>query len=170
VFALTCFAFLAATYLTVEAPPGPLQEDFRRRALVAGVSVGAAAFAALLVARPGAPLMQHGLLASAWAVPFQAATGIAALAALGALWRRRYRLARAAAAAQVSLVLWGWAWSQYPYIVPPDLTMEAAAAPVETLRLVLGALIIGALVLVPSLVYLFRVFKRTDRSASISHP
>lgn len=169
-FTLACFAFLAATYLTLETPDGPLREDFRGRALVSGIAVGAAAFVALLVSRPEAPLMRHGLLGSSWAIPFQLVTGVVAVTALGALWQRHYGLARIAAAAQVSLVLWGWAWSQFPYVVPPDLTIDAAAAPPATLRLVLGALAIGAMILIPSLVYLFRVFKGSDQAAPISHP
>jgi len=93
-----------------------------------------------------------------------------AIGALAALVRRRYALARLAAIVQVSLVLWGWAWSQYPYVVPPDLTIAAAAAPAATLQLVIAALVLGALVLVPSLFYLFRVFKGSDRLSTISHP
>jgi cytochrome d ubiquinol oxidase subunit II len=105
------------------------------------------------------------LLFAPWAVPFHLATATAALIALGALWYRRWRLARLAAAAQVSLILWGWALGQRPAIVPPDLTIAGAAAPDVTLRLALGALALGAVVLVPSLFYLFRVFKRADGSA-----
>jgi cytochrome d ubiquinol oxidase subunit II len=96
---------------------------------------------------------------AAGAVPLHLVTGAAAITALGALWHRRWRLARAAAAAQVSLILVGWARAQYPYILPPDLTIAAAAAPDVTLRLTLGALALGAVVLLPSLYYLFRVFK-----------
>lgn len=50
--------------------------------------------------------------------------------------------------------------AQYPYLIPPDLTIRAAAAPPITLILVLWALLAGGLVLFPSLVYLLRVFKR----------
>ncbi|HET7248611.1 MAG TPA: cytochrome d ubiquinol oxidase subunit II [Gemmatimonadales bacterium] len=168
-FTLACFAFLAATYLTLEASEGPLREDFRRRALASGVAVGVAALAALIVAGPTAPLMRHGLLGSDWAQPFQVVTGVVALGALGALVLGRYALARLAAVLWISLVLWGWAWSQYPYVVPPDMTIESAAAPSATLRLVLAALVLGALVLVPSLFYLFRVFKSSDQLSAISH-
>jgi len=161
-FTLCCFAFLAAVYLTLEAPEGSLREDFRRRALAAGVAVGVAAGAALVIARPG-------VLGTDWALPFHLGTGMVAVGALGALWTRRYRLARAAAAAQVSLILWGWAGSQYPYLVPPDLAIADAAAPAATLRLVLIALALGAAVLVPSLVYLFRIFKGSDQLSAISH-
>jgi cytochrome d ubiquinol oxidase subunit II len=85
---------------------------------------------------------------------------LAAVTALGALWKRRYRVARVAAVAQVSAILWGWALSQYPYLLPPHLSIADAAAPTITLQLTLGALVVGAGVLIPSLVYLFRIFKR----------
>ena len=78
---------------------------------------------------------------------------------LAALWWGRYHVARAAVGLQVSLIVWGWALSQYPYLVPPDLSIPGAAAPATTLRLVLVALGLGIVVLLPSLVYLFRVFK-----------
>jgi cytochrome d ubiquinol oxidase subunit II len=159
VLALTLFAFLAAVYLTVEAHEIALQEDFRRRALGAAAAVFVAAGGTLALALPSAPLVGRGLSASAWALPLHVATGVAAVAAIGALWIRRYRLARVAAATQASLILWGWALAQYPYVVPPALTIAEAAAPALTLTLVLWALAAGALVLFPSLAYLFRVFK-----------
>ena len=168
VFALALCAFLAATYLTVElegADP-ELCEDFRRRALVAGVVVGAAALAALLLAGAEAPLVRAALATRSWRVPFHVATGLAALLALGALQRRRYRLARTAAAAQTVLILLGWAASQYPFLVVPDVTLFEAAANPRTRALLLGALAVGVPVLLPSLVVLFRVFKAARREPS----
>ena len=79
--------------------------------------------------------------------------------AFAAVWFRRYWIARLAAGLQVSLIVWGWALAQYPYLLPPDFTIENSAAPPVTLRLVAWALAVGALVLLPSLWYLFRIFK-----------
>ena len=168
VFSLALCAFLAATYLTVEleAADPALCDDFRRRALGAGVAVGVAALAALLLAGEGAPLVREAFATRSWRVPFHAATGLAALLALGALWRRRYRVARAAAAAQTVLVLLGWAASQYPFLVVPDVTLSATAANPQTRALLLVALAVGVPVLVPSLVVLFRVFKAARHAAT----
>jgi cytochrome d ubiquinol oxidase subunit II len=157
--ALTLFAFLAAVYLTVEAPDSELKSDFRVRAIGAGLAVFLAAALALLLARGEARLVWDRLLVSRWAAPFHFATGIAAVTALVALGVRRWRLARIAAGAQVSCIVWGWGLAQYPYLLPPRLALDEAAAPAVTLRLVLWALVAGALVLFPSLYYLFRVFK-----------
>jgi cytochrome d ubiquinol oxidase subunit II len=157
--ALALFAHLAAVFLTLESDDPALIEDFRLRALWSGGRLFLVAFGALLISRDQAPLMGVGLLVSPWSLPFHVATGLAAIAVLASLWWKRYHLARVAVGAQVSLVIWGWALAQYPYLVPPDLTVSRAAAPPATLRLVLAGVGLGAMVLVPSLVYLFRVFK-----------
>jgi len=154
-------AFLAAVYLTVEADEAELREDFRKRALAAGVALFVAAALTIVLAFRDAPLMKEGLVFSVRALPLHGLTAVAAITALASLWTRRYRLARIAAAAQVSFILWGWALAQYPYVVPPDLSIERTAAPSSTLELVLIALAAGALVLIPSLAYLFRIFKTT---------
>ena len=165
VLALTLFAFLAAVYLTLEAPDGPLREDFRRRALWSALAVFFAAFGALGLASSHAVRLGWGLTREPWALPLQLLTGVAALTAIGALWTRRWALARIAAAAQASLILWGWALAQYPYLVPPTHAIRDAAAPRETLELLLVALAAGAVILVPSLVYLFRTFAEVREDA-----
>lgn len=167
-FALSLFAFLAAVYLTLETTDPRLQDDFRLRALVSGVMVGALALIVFLLADIYAPKIRAGISASPWAIPLQLATAICALVAFGALWKRSYRLARLCAAGQVILILWGWALAQYPYVVEPDITIQSAAAPTETLRLLLMALGAGAVVLFPSFYYLLRVFKGQTAFAGLT--
>lgn len=157
--ALALFSFLAAVYLTVETEGTPLEDDFRRRALWSAAAVFLIAFGVLALSWSAAPMVRQRLMAGSLALPIHIVTGIAAVTAIAALWARRFRLARAAAAVQVTFILWGWAASQYPYLLPPSLTIEAAAAPSRTLILVLWALGAGACVLFPSLYYLFRIFK-----------
>jgi cytochrome d ubiquinol oxidase subunit II len=157
-FAAALFAFLAATYLAVEAE-GALREDFRRRALAAGVAVFGCALAAGVLSWREAPEVFTGLTRRGFTLPLHLATGAAAVTALLALHRGRVRLGRAAAVAQVTLIVLGWGASQYPYVLPPDLTLEAAAAPRATLVPVLWALAAGAVLLFPALALLFRVFK-----------
>jgi cytochrome bd ubiquinol oxidase subunit II len=156
---LSLFAFLAAVFLTLETEDPELCEDFRRRALGAGLAVLLAAMLVLVLSYEWAPLMTQGLLGSTWALPLHLVTGLAAVGVLAGLWFRRYRLARVGAGLQVSLIFWGWPLSQYPYLLPPDFAIGSTAAPPATLRLVLGILLAGGAVLLPSLVYLFRVFK-----------
>jgi cytochrome d ubiquinol oxidase subunit II len=79
--------------------------------------------------------------------------------ALVALWRRRFAVARIAAISQVTLILVGWCLAQYPNLVTPDVTVTNAHAPEITMRLLVLALGVGAIVLLPSLVFLFHIFK-----------
>ena len=155
-FALALFAFLAATYLTVDAEDQELQEDFRTRALAAAGAVFVCAAVALVLAHSAAPRVAIGVVG---ALMIQAATASAAITAIAALWLRCYRLARIAAAAQVTLILWGWMIAQYPYLIPPALTIREAAAPAVTLRLLAAGLAGGTVILLPSLRYLMRTFK-----------
>src|SRR6185295_2428893 len=85
-------------------------------------------------------------------------TAASAITAIVGLWTRRFAVARVGAAAQVSFILWGWAFSQYPYIVPTTLTIRDASAPSITLRLLLIGLAVGFAILIPSLRYLFKTF------------
>lgn len=164
---LVLFAFLAAVYLTLESE-GELREDFRRRALGAGALLGLLAFGALALARSGAPMVWASLSARPWSLPLHAFIATVALGALASLWWRSFALARMLAILQVALVVWGWAVGQFPYVLPPDLTFRAAAAPEPVLRAVLGVLFAGAVVLVPSLWALYRVF--SGRPAGSTSP
>jgi len=157
-FALALFAFLAAVYLTIAASDDAVRDDFRHRALImAGVVLVLAAFA-LVLSFSAAPRVSAGVVGAPWSLLLHVCTGTSAVAAIIALWRRRFAVARVAAAGQVSFILWGWAYSQYPYIIPETLTIRGASAPTLTLRLLLVGLSVGGMILIPSLLYLFRTF------------
>jgi len=156
---LAIFAFMAAVFLTLETSDRDLADDFRRRGLLAGVAVFGTAFLSLALSPSDAPLVTKGLIGSPWALPLHLLTGAFAVATLAALWGRRYRLARMTVGVQILCIVGGWAMAQYPYVIPPDLTIAEAAAPPVTLRLVAIVLGIGGVILLPSLVYLFRIFK-----------
>ena len=168
-FALALFAFLAAVYLTLETRVKELQEDFRLRALAAGVIVGILALTVFLLAGTGAPTVRAGISRTWWAVALHFLTAVFATGAFYTLWTRQYRLARVCSAAQVTLILLGWAFAQYPHLVEPDITIFSAAAPRITLQLLLAALVLGALLLFPSYYYLFRIFKREPSSSEPTH-
>jgi cytochrome d ubiquinol oxidase subunit II len=166
VFAFALFAFLAATYLTLDARDQPdLQDDFRARAIWSGLALAPVAFGVWLASKQGAPLMFQAL-ACWWALLLVAGTSLFALAALAALWFRQFALARMAAIGQVTLILVGWSAAQYPNLVTPDVTVQNAHAPEATLRLLLLALGVGAMVLLPSLAFLFRLFKGKESRGS----
>ncbi len=158
-FAVVLFAFLAAVYLTLETGDAALQNDFRVRAIASELTAAVLALTVFLLAEEGAPAFRDRLANSWWTWPLQFSTACVASGALWSLWVRRFRLARACAIGQVTLILWGWGHAQYPYLVRPELTLHNAAAPEATLRALLWALGVGGLLLFPSYLYLFKVFK-----------
>lgn len=163
VLALALFAHLAAVYLAWESRDPELRSDFRDRALLSAVAVFVAGTLTIALAREEAPLIYRSLTAGTPAIAMQAATAAAGLGGVWALWRRRWLLAVIAAAAQATCLLWGWAWAQFPWLLPPDQTITALAAPRVTLQLTLWILGVGTVILLPSFLYLFWVFKRRDR-------
>ena len=159
VFALGLFAFLAATYLTLDTKDEQtLQNDFRMRALWSGAALAPIAAVVFFTSKEGAPQMFDGLT-SWWAPLLLGWTSLFALGALLALWLRRFGLARIFAIGQVTLILVGWGMAQYPDFVTPDVTVTNAHAPEITLRLLVLALSAGTMVLLPSLAFLFHIFK-----------
>ena len=156
-FALATCAYVAAVFLAYETE-GDLREDFRTRALLAGTVVVAASVLLLPLLVAEAPHLWEGLLA-ARTLPVLTTGVVAALASGWWLRTRRFRLARLAAILQVACLLAGWGLAQYPYIIYPDVTLTGAAAPTVTLEFILYTLPLGLLVLLPSLWFLFRVFK-----------
>ena len=156
---LSLFAFLAAVYLTNETTEVELREDFRRRALAAGMAVALMALLSFILAERGAPSIRSGLSKEWWSIPFQIVTGLFSVGALAAVWIRRYRLARVLAMTQISFIIAGWGLAQFPFLIGPDLTFTNSAAPDNVLRVLIRALAAGAVLLFPSLWYLFRIFK-----------
>jgi cytochrome d ubiquinol oxidase subunit II len=156
-FALAMCAFIAAVFLAYETA-GELREDFRRRALWAGTAVVALSVLLLPLLVLQAPHLWDGLRAPR-TLPVVVLGVLAALASGWWLRTRRFRLARLAATGQVACLLAGWGLAQYPYVIYPDLTLYDAAAPAPTLRFILFTLPLGLAVLLPSLWFLFRVFK-----------
>jgi cytochrome d ubiquinol oxidase subunit II len=156
--AVSICAYLAATYLMVETDGQPdLRADFRRRAVGAALASGAFALLGLVLAWFGARTLFDELVGRG--LPLLVLALLNGPLALVAVLRGRPRVARVAVAAQVVFVLWAWAVGQWPYLVPPDLTIQSTAAPAATLSLMLVVVAAGMAVLLPSLYLLFRVFK-----------
>jgi cytochrome d ubiquinol oxidase subunit II len=159
VFALGLCGFLAAVYLTLDPEVDPeVRNDFRLRGLWSGLLLVPIALGVFVTAKTGAPDIFQGLT-SGWGLLLMGATACCAVLALASLWSRRFQIARIAAIVEVTLVLAGWSLAQYPNLVIPDVTLLNAAAPVATLRLLSIALCLGSVLLLPSLAFLFYLFK-----------
>ena len=158
-FTLTLCALLAAVYLTLETDNSELQADFRVRAIIAAVSVGAMAGISFLLSAKGAPSIRQGLGNSVWSIPFHLLTGSVAICAIWSIWKRYFQLARILVPVQVVLIIFGWGLAQFPYLVAPNLTFSNTAAPDSVLQPVLIIIVIGGILLVPAFWYLYAVFK-----------
>ena len=132
----------------------------------AGLTAGALAGIGLLVIRADAAVLWHGMLEDGW--PFVVSSAIAGAVALGATYRGRERVARAAAAVAVASVIAGWGVAQWPYLIVPDLTAAEAAAPKSSLGPIVIGLVVGAALVAPSLLLLFRVFKASQGAGRVT--
>jgi len=136
-------AYLAAVYLTWDScrldGTSQTTERFRSHALITGGLVGALAVPGAIVLGVRSPLLILSV--------------IAGLVSLVLLVRRRYLAVRISSALAVVAVLWGAADLA-------SLDLDGTAATDSSLQIVFIALGVGALFLVPSLIWLYVLFQR----------
>ena len=162
IMAVLVCAYLSAVFLCGDARregAEDLADQFRRRALGTAGLTGVVGLAGLFVLRNDAPLLWNGLTGRA--LPVLALSVVSGVVAVVVLWQRKYLPARLASALAVTTILVGWAVAQYPYILVPEVTIEEAATGRATLQATLIALAVGAVFLVPALVYLYVLFQRS---------
>jgi len=161
VLAVATSAYLAAVLMAADAArvgDDRLRDDFRVRALGAGVLAGAVALAGLGVLHADAQPLYHRLFHSD-ALAALIVSVLAGGVTLALVWRERFETARYTAAVAVAAVIAGWALAQNPLLLP-GLTVRQAAAPHDTLVAVVVAVLGGALILFPSMALLFRLVLR----------
>ena len=162
VLAVVVCAYLAAVYLTADARRSgdpALVAQFRIRALIAGAIAGIVSALGLLLLHNDAPALAHGLAHRA--LPLVIVSGVAGLVSLALLYLGRFLTARITAALAVAAVLWAWAAAQYPNLLNPGLTISQGAANHTVLEAVLISLGAGAVLLVPSLAWLYLLFQHS---------
>jgi cytochrome d ubiquinol oxidase subunit II len=161
VLAVAAAAYLAAVYLAADAVRMGREElvtAFRTRALATGLVAGAIALAGLVVVRHDAPDIWNGLRSGSGlaAVIASAAAGVVTLLLV---LRYRFEAGRLSASLAVAAIVAGWALAQRPRFLQ-GLTVEQAAASRSSLVAVIVGVAVGAVLLVPSLALLFRLFLR----------
>jgi cytochrome d ubiquinol oxidase subunit II len=116
------------------------------------------ALAGLIVVHDDAPALFDGLTHGGGVV-MVVVSGAAGVTTLFLVWRNHFGPARVSAALAVAAIVAGWALAQRPRFLP-GLTIAQAAASRSTLLALIVAVACGAVVLVPSLILLFRLFLR----------
>ena len=157
----TC-AYLASVFLVAEARRRSLPElaaYFQLRATVAAVVAGALAVVGIGVLRADAPALADELTSRGW--PLVAASGVLGTAALLLLRRGAApRVTRVLAAGAVVAIVWGWGVAQDPDILPGSLSLTDAASPSGSLEALMAIFVVAALVIAPSLAFLYRLDER----------
>jgi cytochrome bd ubiquinol oxidase subunit II len=152
-------AYLAAVYLAVDSDKDgqpELRRYFTRRALVAGIVTGVLAGVTMVRLRTSAPAV-FTELTTGRGLPLVVISVLAGLGVLVALVLDIIRPVRPLAVLAVAAVIWGWAISQYPYLLPPRLTIAGAAVP--SAAQVTELIVVGIIVVlvIPSFALLFRL-------------
>lgn len=153
---LAICAYVTPIYMTVRTEGG-LREDFRKRAIAGALALGILTTLEIPVAWLYAPLFFERfvrplpLIVAALAV-------ISGVMTLMLLWKRMYRWAPWCADVTIGFTITGFAAALYPYMLIGEMTFAQASAPEQTLLAIMLTLPIGAAILVPSLVFLYRTF------------
>jgi cytochrome d ubiquinol oxidase subunit II len=164
IFVCALFAFEGAALLAAEQSlqglPLP-HESLARNTHFLAIASGAAVFVIAYVQH--LPWLSQ-LMASGWALAALAIASLMIPVVARAFDRGRPWLLRAAMAVQVACVLFGFFAAQFPVLIRLDtgaLTYRDATAPAATLRTLIWALLVGLALIVPSLLYLIRVYKQS---------
>ncbi|WP_101524434.1 cytochrome d ubiquinol oxidase subunit II [Nocardioides houyundeii] len=161
---LTC-AFLAGVFLTADAQRAGLDSlarKLRRRTVISGVITGVVVFAALVPISRDAPTLTEGLTGQA--APLIVVSALAGLATLWLLVKEHYAVARVTAVCAVAAVLFGWGFGQYPWLLVDEVTIEDAAGAEATLVGLIVVVVLAAVIVGPSLYYLFRLTQTEEWS------
>ena len=154
-------AYLASVFLVSDARRAgtpDLEGYFTRRALAAALVTGALAAVGLVALHRDARAVFDGLKSDGLAlVVVSVVCGVGVLILLR---RGAQRGARVLAVGAVATVIWGWAVAQHPYILPPSLTISDAAAPHETLVVLLIVFGVAVVLILPALGLLFTLVQR----------
>jgi cytochrome d ubiquinol oxidase subunit II len=163
-YAVAMCALLAAVYMAVEAHNTGDQElvqGFRTRALIAYAATGVIGAVAGIVCYFDARHIWTNMTGRG--LPFVLATAALGIATALLLLAGRYVLARIAVVATVAGIFVAWADAQFPYLVPPDITIQSAASPPSVMGPLLVGSIVGMAILLPSLWLLLYLFKARNR-------
>jgi cytochrome d ubiquinol oxidase subunit II len=170
VFVVLLFAYLAAVYLAGEPGDGETQKVFVRyakRLLSALVVFGGIVF--LLAQIYGVDLFKKFI--SSWiSIGCVVVATLLLPLLLYTLNTNKKTLTRIISGTQTGAILIGWFGIRFPVMVEfrdaAPLTVYNSAAPGKSLLMMVIALVFGLAVVIPLLIYLFKIFKFSDEKIS----
>ena len=153
--AVAAGAYVAGAFLIADArrDQPAIVDAFRYRTLGAGIVAGGLAIAGLLIIRVDAPQLFSGL--TGLALPLVVISVVAGTVSLALCAFAGGRWTRFVGVVAAGSIIVGWGVAQYPLILPPSLTISAAAAPEGTIVSLLVIATAAAVIIGPSIGLLF---------------
>jgi cytochrome d ubiquinol oxidase subunit II len=163
IFMVVLFAFLANIYTLGEAKE---ERTIRRFTRLAKILIVGLVIAGALVFTT-AEISGHSLFYEFAHSPVSMGCVLLATMALPFLWvnlnKNKRNLLRAIAGFQTTMIVTGWFAIQFPVLVRINdgnhITLQGAAAPEQTQYYMLIALVVGVILIFPSIWYLYKTFK-----------
>lgn len=155
---VACCTFLAGTFLTADATRAghdALSARLRRRTLLVGAVSGVLVLGSLPPIIQDATTLAECLTGRA--APLIVTSVLGGIVALALLLRRRPAAAQVIAVVAVASVIIGWGAAQYPWLLVDQVTIADAAGAPATLRALLLVAALAGIIVIPPLVYLFRL-------------
>uniref|UniRef100_UPI00321688D4 cytochrome d ubiquinol oxidase subunit II n=1 Tax=uncultured Draconibacterium sp. TaxID=1573823 RepID=UPI00321688D4 len=163
IFMIFLFAFLAAIFTLGELEDEKYHAYFSRiakRLIIALVLVGSLVFITAYTSG-------HSLFYDFFHSPVSIISVVLATLALPVLWillnRNKGNLLRLVAGFQTTMIVTGWFAIQYPVLVKikddVDITVQSSSAPHQTQSYLFIALVVGVLIILPSMAFLYKTFK-----------
>ena len=169
-FLVLLFAFLAGIFTVSELKEEKHIKYFTRtakRLIISLVIVGGLVFVA-------AEISGHPLFYEFYHSPVSIGSVVLATLALPLLWinlnKSNRNLLRIIAGFQTTMIVTGWFAIQFPVLVKisgdDDITLKNSSAPQQTQLYLLIALVVGVLIILPSIAYLYKTFKFNKNASS----
>jgi cytochrome bd ubiquinol oxidase subunit II len=158
ILALVLFSLIAASYLIFEGG-GEFRADFRKKTFGAQIAALVMLLVVYGLAHRDAPEFAARLNDHPWVWPLRGFIAFSAWAVMASIRNELDQIARAFVVLQVIAVIAGFGLAMGENLILPDISIHDAGGRPETRAAVAPALVIGALLLVPSLYCLFAMFK-----------
>lgn len=162
IFVASLFTYLASSFLIGETDNPLIKNYFRQRSLIANIAVILSGGAVFLTAQYEGFFLMYKFLYNSFSIIMMILATI--FWSCQEIYKKRltFLLRRILVVGQVTFILLGFFFVQAPIVISTTtgpLTMSNTAAPEATLIQLVIALIVGLLLIIPSLLYLFWIFK-----------
>lgn len=170
IFVASVFTYLASSFLIGETENTLIKTYFRHRSLVANIAVIISGGFVFLTAQYEGFFLMHKFFSNNFSIAMMVFATIFWICQEVYRVRLNFLLRRILVVGQVVFILLGFFFIQAPTIISTatgELTMTNTAAPEATLFQLVVALVVGLILIIPSLLYLFWIFKFKEEDLTL---